>query len=510
MKISEKIIAGYIILIILMAGAIAFEVLAIHRIQAISLGLSQVNFRARLAALQLMRDRDLVDEYCRKYFTNGDPDFIPVIGQRQKEFEATLADVKKNGRSKTEQTEVERLEDQWNAFKADILQERQKLPPRGNEEFPPNLENRLTELRRQIYIIYDATLLAIQAEFDHSNRTGKRAETVAWIVACLALAASGIVLLLITHSIAKRLRHLTEGTRRIAEGHFDYRLKTSGDDEFTQLARDFNWMTQQLGELDQMKRDFVSHVSHELKAPLASIRETHQLLLEELPGPLTARQKRLLEINLHCTRRLASMIGNLLDLSRMEAGMMEYELKNCDISALVRTSLDEHESQAAEKNLTLEAIIPDTPLLALCDYERCLQVLGNLLSNAIKFSAEKGRIQIRAQKTTGVPASAPSMWRRPDDKKGEDRFILIQVADNGPGVPVAMREKIFEKFRQVRQTKALKGQGVGLGLAICRTIVVAHQGALWVEDNPAGGSIFSVLLPVGSANPMRHPVSTPL
>jgi signal transduction histidine kinase len=509
MRISSKITAGYAILITLMAGAIAFEVFALHRIQAISLNLSQVNFRARLATLQLMRDRDLVDEYCRKYFTNGDADFVPVVEQRQKEFETTLADVRRDGRSKTEQAEVERLEDQWNAFKVEFRQEQKNLPPRGHDEFPSSLENRLTQLRQQIYVIYDATLLAIEAEFDRSNKTGNRAETVAWIVACIALAASGIVLLLITHSIAKRLRHLTEGTRRIADGQFGYRLQTSGNDEFTQLGRDFNSMTQQLGELDQMKKDFVSHVSHELKAPLASIRETHQLLLEELPGPLTARQKKLLEINLHCARRLGSMIGNLLDLSRMEAGMMEYELKNCDISALIRTSLEEHDPQAAEKNLTLEAIIPDAPLLALCDYERCLQVLGNLLSNAIKFSTEKGRIQIRAQKVTGIPPSAPSAWRRPDDKR-EDRFILIQVVDNGPGVPAAMREKIFEKFRQVRQTKALKGQGVGLGLAICRTIVVAHQGAIWVENNPGGGSVFAVLLPVGSENPMLHPVSAPL
>jgi two-component system sensor histidine kinase GlrK len=142
----------------------------------------------------------------------------------------------------------------------------------------------------------------------------------------LVRSLSILVSLLIVRSISKPLANLTEGTRAIADGKFFYRLDTTRKDEFAQLAQDFNKMTLRLNELDELKKDFVSHVSHELKAPLASMQETIQIMLEEIPGPLTEKQKRLLALNLQSGTRLTSMISNLLDHSTAEAGVMVYAL----------------------------------------------------------------------------------------------------------------------------------------------------------------------------------------
>jgi signal transduction histidine kinase len=302
------------------------------------------------------------------------------------------------------------------------------------------------------------------------------------------------------------------GTRRITEGQFDYRLDTSRGDEFAQLARDFNIMTRRLNELDQMKKDFVSHVSHELKAPLASIRESLQLMLEELPGPLTVKQKRLIEINLMCARRLSSMLGNLLDLSSMDAGMMEYQLKSNDIAGLTLTAMEEYEPQAREKNLRLVAALPESSLPVHCDGDRIIQVIGNVIGNAIKFSPTGGLIEIRAQALPSLPRHLPESWRRTLSKsQGDSGFVTLSISDLGPGIPAELKEKIFKKFQQLRQEKALTGPGVGLGLAISRTIMMAHQGAIWVEDNPGGGSIFVLLLPAGSAGRgLIHTESAPI
>jgi signal transduction histidine kinase len=510
MKTSSKIAAGYALLIVMMTGAIAFEILAMHRIQAIGLGLTRVNFRAQINTLQLIHSLDLVDEYCRKCFTIGDSSYFPAVENRLKEFEATLEEVRASGISPGERPEIEKLSDYWRSFRAELRQDLQRLPEMGRGEFPAGLESRLKKVSGQASVVYQAVNLAIKSEYERSNKTGERAESVAWMIAALAIAASGTVLFFITRFIAGRLKHLTEGTRQIAGGQFGYRLQISSHDEFSRLADDFNSMTKQLAALDQMKKDFVSHVSHELKAPLASIRETHQLMLEELPGPLTARQRKLLEINLQCTRRLSSMIGNLLDLSRMEAGMMEYDLKLCDISGLVRTALEEFETPAGEKSLEIKADLPDFPLQATCDSERLLQVLGNLLSNAIKFSPERGRISVAARKVPRLPATVPAPFLRLEADNPGDPFVFIQVADSGPGIAPSLRGRIFEKFRQVHQARAIKGEGVGLGLAICRTIVEAHRGAIWAEENPGGGSVFSVLIPIGSPGIKRHPLSRPL
>ncbi len=503
--------AGYGMLIALMAGMLAYEIFAVHRMQSISRSLAQVNFQASFSSLQLYTQRDLLEEYAKKSFASSDPEYAAAVQQFEKDFETSLQEVKANAYSAKEQQEIARLTDIWQGFKSEFEQERKILAPGTFADFPPTLESRLEKLRAQIKLVNMATIAAIGSEVERSNKIGHRAEQVTWVVAVLALVVSVLVTFFISRSIGRPLALLTEGTRRLSEGQFDYRLDSSRGDEFAQLARDFNSMTHRLNELDQMKRDFVSHVSHELKAPLASIRETLQVLMEELPGPLTAKQKRLLGINLQCTRRLSSMIGNLLDLSRMEAGMMEYELKNNDLAALVRTSVAEFDPQAGEKGVRLEAVLPDHPLGAHCDADRILQVLGNVLNNAIKFSPSGGQIVIRAFRSTIVPPHLPESWRetlatQPDD----GHFVVASIADSGPGVPQELREKIFEKFQQVQQTKGLKGQSVGLGLAICRTIMQAHQGAIWVEDNPDGGTIFFMLLPAATGSEVTHRVSGPI
>ena len=179
-----------------------------------------------------------------------------------------------------------------------------------------------------------------------------------------ALAISILVSFLIYRSISNPLANLTEGTRAIAEGKFYYRLDTSRNDEFSQLARDFNTMTRRLNDLDELKKDFVSHVSHELKAPLASMRETLQLLLEQIPGPLTDKQKRMLELNLQSEHRLTAMISNLLDLSRIEAGVMEYEIKSQDVIPLVQNAIAEIEGQAGEKQIQMVGLVAGLKIMS--------------------------------------------------------------------------------------------------------------------------------------------------
>jgi len=269
-------------------------------------------------------------------------------------------------------------------------------------------------------------------------------------------------------------------------------------------------MTQRLRELDTLKKDFVSHVSHELKGPLASMQDNIKLLLEEVPGPLTDKQKRLLGLNLQSTRRLSGMIFNLLDISRMEAGAMQYRIEPHNLADLVRGAVADIESRADENGLRIEVAQPEK-LVMNCDHDRIVQVLGNLLENAVKFSPHPGTIEVSAQKTRDLPPGMPAGWRaRLDTAQGGVECAMITVADRGPGVPDEHKGMIFEKFHQISKTEKMAGQGVGLGLAIARTIVEAHGGAIWVEDNPGGGSRFVILLASGEAEHRTHAISPPI
>jgi two-component system sensor histidine kinase GlrK len=276
-------------------------------------------------------------------------------------------------------------------------------------------------------------------------------------------------------SITTPLQQLTRGTRNISTGKFSHRLPEDGPLEFAELARDFNKMTEQLGELDQMKKDFVSHVSHELKAPLAAIRQTLAVTMEQIPGPINEQQRRLLQLSRNSAERLTAMVANLLDVSRLEAGTMEYEMSPQDLNEVARTVVDEFSVTAEERRIKL-SVTADAPVIpVLCDRDRMIQVVGNLIDNALKFSPPDSAIDVNLVYSPQNGASV----------------ALLSVADRGPGVPDAHKRAVFEKFHQVRGGgKRAAGQGVGLGLAICKTIVDAHRGRIWVEDNRGGGSVF--------------------
>jgi two-component system sensor histidine kinase GlrK len=494
MKIATRIISGYGILILLLASVLTYQVIAVHRMRSINRTMAGVNFHAALASLQLMRDLDLVEEYTKKALLLGDQDYHEQLQTSRDNFTATLEDLRAHTSSERERAEVERLAEFWRALLQDVSELPRASPAEPVANFPPGLQDHFDRIQAQGFTVYQRVLHSISADADTLRRTGDRMETLAWIAAAMALVLSALVSFLIVRSISLPLRHLTEGTRAIAAGKFYYRLDTSGRDEFAQVARDFNVMTLRLGELNVMKKAFVSHVSHELKAPLASMREIAQLMLEQIPGSLNDKQKRLLELNLQSNRRLTSIIGNLLDISKMEAGVMEYDLKEQGLNALVNTAIAEYEPQANEKDIKIEKEMPSAALILECDGDRIIQVIGNVLGNAVKFSPRSGTIRVTVAEVPGTPAGMPPKWRDALSLHPRGRFAQITVADSGPGIPDEHKDTVFEKFFQANPGKKRSGEGVGLGLAISQTVIEAHRGAIWIEDNPAGGSVFHLLL----------------
>ena len=265
------------------------------------------------------------------------------------------------------------------------------------------------------------------------------------------------------------------------------------------LAREHGRMLVRMKEVDQMKKNFISHVSHELKAPLASMQETTHLMLERIPGPLTEKQHRLLELNLQSGKRLAQMIGNILDLSRLEAGIVEYEIQRADIAELIHGVVVELSNQAREKSLRLLIDIQREPLTVECDPNRIVQLFTNLLENALRFSAKGGAVGVHARQVRQLPNMPQRARARISVQESPNGFALIGISDSGPGIEDAHKEAIFHTFHQVKHGKKSLGESLGLGLAISRAVVEAHRGTIWVEDNPSGGAIFFVLLPRAAA-----------
>jgi signal transduction histidine kinase len=474
MRVSSKIIAGFLAVMLLAIIVVANQLTAIQQLGAVNHEMSEIDVaKSAITVLDMERAADVLGDDAQKYFTGLDPLYEQHMMRVRDEVLEDFDRLRQTATSEAEQAQLAKVRESLDNLL--LVFNRLKQQKKLWDELPPDLTLSVRHFQAQTEAMMDAVKVAVKERVAVAAEVGTRAERLSVTVGIFALLLGVIVAGLIVRSINEPLRRLTQGTRVIAKGQFWHRLPARGSDEFAELARDFNVMSERLGELDHMKKDFVSHVSHDLKAPLASIRQIMHLLLQEIPGPLNEQQQSLIQLSNNSAERLAAMVGNLLDVSRMEAGAMEYQMGAHDIIPVIKSVMDEFDVQAREKEIRFRLHCDRPSVLVECDRERIVQVIGNLYENALKFSPNGTEILTRVD-------------------QGNGREILISVSDSGPGIPDDHKEKIFEKFHQVKSGKKVAGQGVGLGLAICKTIVKAHRGEIWVEDNPQGGSVFSFLL----------------
>lgn len=230
-----------------------------------------------------------------------------------------------------------------------------------------------------------------------------------------------------------------------------------------------------LKELDRMKGEFVSNVSHELRAPLHTISGFVQLLLSGKVED-NATQQECLETVYRQTQHLTRLIDDLLDVSSMEAGHFELRKGSVQMHEVVQEVLQELRPMATQKQITLtDKTTPDLPVV-FADGQRLGQVVRNLVHNAIKFTPEKGHVTV-----SGL-AHADQ--------------VVIMVQDDGPGIPAEAMVHLFERFYQVDSSSTRRVGGTGLGLYICKQIVEAHGGSIWVESEPGKGSVFRFSVPI--------------
>jgi two-component system phosphate regulon sensor histidine kinase PhoR len=228
-------------------------------------------------------------------------------------------------------------------------------------------------------------------------------------------------------------------------------------------------------ELDRMKSDFISIVSHELKTPLTSIKGFVRLLAAERVGPVTEKQRHYLEIVQRQTESLTVLINDLLDLSKIEAGMIDVRHDPVLLGEVVKGVLLQLENMAQEKNIDVLLEIPQDIPLVKGDSGRLTQVFMNLIHNAIKFTPHGGKVGV---KVTSM---------------GED--CLVRVTDTGIGISAQDLPKIFNKFYQVDSSSTRQQSGTGLGLSISRQLITAHGGEMWVNSTKGKGTTFSFTLP---------------
>ncbi|MBN2333227.1 MAG: HAMP domain-containing histidine kinase [Deltaproteobacteria bacterium] len=307
------------------------------------------------------------------------------------------------------------------------------------------------------------------------------------VLTCLALL---MMFFWIHFSIRHSLGKVIKGMEKITQGDFTARIEGLHDQELGKLAIYYNTMAGRLSEVDDIKASFIANLSHEIKTPLTSMRESLSLIAEKIVGPLNDKQVHLIALNLRETDRIIKIVSDLLDISRIRAGVISYTFEPGNLMELLRSRIAAAEPLAVKKNIhiSLAAIDPLPP--QKYDILRLGQVIDNLLSNAIKFTPEGGAITIKTGTTATFTAEQPLVTA----SVGQ-HFIYFSVADTGSGIPTPLLNQIFDRFQQGYQWLPDYHKGSGVGLSIAKFFVEGHHGLIWAENLPAGGCVFHVVLP---------------
>jgi signal transduction histidine kinase len=287
--------------------------------------------------------------------------------------------------------------------------------------------------------------------------------------------------LLLSWSVVAPLRRTQERLSEIAGGDFGGHIDVPNRDEIGTLAADVNQMNDELQRLyreleaaSRHKSDFLATMSHELRTPLNAIIGFSEVLHEQMFGELNERQLAYVDDVLKAGKHLLSLINDVLDLAKIEAGRMELDLSEVAVPDLLRSAISMHSERADRAGIALALTTEPSEIKIAADERRVRQIVFNLLSNAVKFTPADGRVDVSA---------------RLDDARVE-----IAIADTGPGIPAEDLEMIFEEFEQSADGK--QGEGTGLGLPLSRKLVELHGGRLWVDSEVDRGSIFRFTLPV--------------
>lgn len=286
--------------------------------------------------------------------------------------------------------------------------------------------------------------------------------------------AFGLALLLsvlLISEVLSPLRVLTRATEQIARGDLTQRVKLKARDEFGQLGDSFNRMIKNLRHSEEIRRSMTADIAHELRTPVTIIQGNLEAILDEIYEPTTDTIAPIYEETL----RLGQLIDDLRDISLAEAKELQLNIEPIQVVASIKqlvetisASLDQGPQIRVEANST----IPQVPV----DLKRFQQVLVNLLTNAIRFTPQQGTIHIQVLR--------------------KDQEVEVRVANSGPGISPEEIPHLFERFYRGDQARSRGQGGSGLGLAISKQLVEAHGGRIWAENDPSGGAIFVIRLPL--------------
>ena len=275
----------------------------------------------------------------------------------------------------------------------------------------------------------------------------------------------------IARTLLEPVKRVAAATHRLASGDYSSRVAVASDDEVGQLARDFNQLAYTLERNEQMRREFMADVSHELRTPLSVLRGE----LEAIEDGVRSLDQNAMKSLQGEVSMLSKLVDDLYELSLADVGALTYRKAPCGLNGLLEHSVAMFQERLNARRLRVELALPSQPLELVADADRLQQLFSNLLENAVRYTDPGGVVRISATV--------------------ERDEVRIEFMDSGPGVSASQLPRLFERFYRGESSRNRESGGAGLGLAICRSIALAHGGSLSADHSPLGGLWLTLRLP---------------
>jgi two-component system, NtrC family, sensor histidine kinase GlrK len=475
-----RLVLGSLATVLVVAGVNIYALSQLRQLTALSSELVSRHYPAIESSRRLMGSISSQLRNEKKYFIVRDAVLLREFEQDAEDFQKRLSALlavegSEEGRRLLEQAGREQHDYQVAVHEQARAGAERGAAGAGYERRRDMRIGRITDLLDAYVSLCDLRVGTVMSE--SRDRTAQ-AEAVLQELLLVSILLTLVLAAVASYSILHPLGRVQQHIRLIGQGQFDSSMEAAVPRELRELVETVNWMGHRLKELDDLKAEFFSQISHELRAPLASLREGIQLLLDQVAGPVTAQQREALVIMQESSQRLIQQISTLLDLSKMEAGMMEYRIAPADLKRLADGSVNKVRWLAESKRVPVLIHAPDSRVWVPMDAARIEQVLDNLLSNALKFSPKGATVHVSIE---------------PDPAAGG---IRVAVKDAGPGIAPEDLPHIFNRFYQGRRQGTQTVAGSGVGLALAKKIVEAHQGRIWAESLEGQGTTIQFVLPM--------------
>ncbi|MGA7537508.1 MAG: HAMP domain-containing sensor histidine kinase [Steroidobacteraceae bacterium] len=471
-SLSGLMLFGLLLLALPLLVAIITAALQIRTLATTGQKIVIEGVTAARASQQLFSQIALLERTAQVYGVLNDPKLLDTYKEEDEAFTATRAKLFGDATAATRRT-LSQVAAVQQTIRTAVL----TTPVSAAAANPTALTRQFSTLSALVDKVAEQSNEQIDAEVASLQvRTDRARERLFW-QAALLLPLTLIAIITLTLIVGRPLRHLDRAINDIGNGNISHPITVRGPHDLERLGKQLEWLRLRLLEVATERNRFLRHMSHELKTPLANIREGTELLMDGAVGELDTAQREVAAILRDNGIKLQRMIENLLSFSAWQTSSIGLETSEFRLRPVVKQVLENQQLTLLSQRVRLDVQVEDVTLAA--DRSKIRLILENLVSNAVKYSPKGGTIHIKALT--------------------DANSLILNVADNGPGIPKEDRDHVFEAFYTGRAARTTAVKGTGIGLSVVLEFVAAHGGTVEIVDGEYPGAHFRIRMPISLA-----------